>query len=361
MTTSPENHYDVIIVGAGPAGSCTAMYVHPNRSGKRVLLLDAKKQVGIPMQCGEAMPTYAELLTVFPEADCPELYDLPEEVYAGRIEGLKFRAPSGREYVAHLKGQMFHRDKLDQHFFRMAVDRGAEFRLATRVKQVEGHRVVTETAEYSGDVIVGADGVYSVVAKSFPSFQPNRDICPCAFVLVEGDFYDDIIELWFQRRFPGGYFWLFPKNASGEANIGLGVRGPKKVRELLNAVLAEIGAQKAFSVREKGGGAVPLGGLKSRLVHAHVALVGDAAGMVFPTNGGGTGLAMMAGKWLGQTIAQDRQLAEYEKKAKAVLGPVLRDSLRTRRQMDLFRRNDTLFNAVMWAANLKGWRSFIIG
>jgi flavin-dependent dehydrogenase len=58
---SNSNHYDVIIVGAGPAGSCTAMYIHPNRTGKRVLLLEGKKQVGIPMQCGEAMPTYAAI------------------------------------------------------------------------------------------------------------------------------------------------------------------------------------------------------------------------------------------------------------------------------------------------------------
>ncbi|MFQ5709561.1 MAG: geranylgeranyl reductase family protein [bacterium] len=355
------DHYDVIIVGAGPAGSCTAMYVNPKSTGKRVLLLEARQQVGVPVQCGEAMPTYAELLTVFPEADCPELFDFPEEVYAGRIEGLKFKAPSGKEYIADLKGQMFHRDRLDQHLFRQAVENGAEFLLATRVKQIEDNRVHTADRVFSADIIVGADGVFSLVSRCVQEFEANKDVCPCAFVLARGEFNEELIELWFQSRFPGGYFWYFPKNNAGEANIGLGMRGPKNHKGLLKQVLEEIKQHKTFTVKQIGGGAVPLGGLKKKFVHNNVALVGDAAGMVFPTNGGGTGLAMMAGKWLGVTIAQNKPLLEYEKKAKAILGPVLRDSLRTRRQLDFFRKNDRLFSAMMWMANLKGWRSFIIG
>ncbi|MFQ5770403.1 MAG: geranylgeranyl reductase family protein, partial [bacterium] len=312
---SNANHYDVIIVGAGPAGSCTAIYINPNRSGKRVLILESKKQVGIPMQCGEAMPTYAELLSIFPQADCAELYDVPAEVYAGRIEGIKLKAPSGKKYMAHLKGQMFHRDKLDQYLFKLAVTNGAEYRLASRVKQVQRNKVTTVREEYTADLIVGADGVYSIVSSSFPVFAPNRDICPCAFVLAKGDFYADFIELWYESRFPGGYFWLFPKNKIGEANIGLGVRdGTIKVRELLNQVLGEINTKYKISVQQKGGGAVPLGGIKDKIVFENVALVGDAAGMVFPTNGGGTGLAMMAGKWLGEIIANNKPLTEYEKK-----------------------------------------------
>jgi len=358
---SIPNQYDVIIVGAGPAGSCTAKYINPNRTGKRVLILEGKKQVGVPMQCGEAIPTYDELLTIFPEADCAELYDLPEDIYAGSIEGLKLKAPSGRSYVAYLKGQMFDREKLDQHLFDRALENGVEYRLGARVKHISGNRVKTADEEFTAKVIIGADGVYSVVSNSFAAFEPNKDICPCSLVLAEGDFNEDIIELWFESRFPGGYFWLFPKNKIGEANIGLGMRGQKNVRGMLDQVLKEISGQYKLKIKEKGGGAVPLGGLKKKVAHDHVALVGDAAGMVFPTNGGGTGLAMMAGKWLGEIIAENLPLSEYEKKVQTVMAPVLKSSLQTRRQMDFFRKNSTLFSTVMWMANLKGWRNFIIG
>ena len=82
------------------------------------------------------------------------------------------------------------------------------------------------------------------------------------------------------------------------------------------------------------------------MAHDHVALVGDAAGMVFPTNGGGTGLAMMAGKWLGKIIAENQSLVQYEKKVQTVMAPVLKSSLQTRRQMDFFRKSTILYTLV---------------
>ena len=121
-----ENHYNIVIVGAGPAGCSAAIYINPHVTGKRVLLLEAKKEIGIPMQCGEAIPTYDELLTIFPQADCAELYDLPNDIYAGSIGGIKFKSPSGKTYLAHLKGQMFNRTLLDRHLFTRAVENGVE-------------------------------------------------------------------------------------------------------------------------------------------------------------------------------------------------------------------------------------------
>ncbi|MFQ5639477.1 MAG: geranylgeranyl reductase family protein [bacterium] len=351
--------YDVIIVGAGPAGATTAMTIDPNQSGKSVLLIEGRKTVGVPMQCGEALPTYEELKTIFPGVDCPELFDLPEDVVAGRIEGIKFVAPSGRSYVAELKGHMFYREKLDQYLFKQAINSGAEYKLATRVVRIDGNRVETTAGTFSGAIIVGADGALSIVSESVPGFAPNRDLCRCSFVIAEGDFYEELVELWFGSRFPGGYFWLFPKN--GEANIGVGVRGPKNVRKILDDMLTEISSVKPFKVKQRGGGIVPLGGLKDRIVSGNAALVGDAAGMVFPSNGGGTGVAMVGGHILGQTIREELPLAEYEARVNALLRKVLHNSLRTRRSMDRVRGSNTLFSIVMWLVNVRGWRSFIIG
>ncbi|NIR53184.1 geranylgeranyl reductase family protein [candidate division KSB1 bacterium] len=351
--------FDVIIVGAGPAGSTTAMYINPKESGKRVLLLESRKRVGIPMQCGEALPTYDELTNIFPGVDCPELFDLPDEVIAGRIEGILFIAPSGRRYLAELKGHMFYREKLDQWLFNQAVEKGAQYRLSTRVLRVEDHRVVTANGDFYGDIIIGADGPLSIVADSVTGFAPNRDICRCSFVIAEGDFFEEYIELRFDNRFPGGYFWLFPKN--GEANIGVGVRGSKNVREILDGMLTELAKHKSFKIKQRGGGVVPLGGLKAKLASDHVALVGDAAGMVFPSNGGGTGVAMVGGQVLGETIGCDLPLSVYQSRVETLMKRVLDSSLRTRKSMDRTRRSDWLFCVVMWLANLRGWRSFIIG
>lgn len=349
----------MIIVGAGPAGSTAAKYVAPGQSGASVLLLEAKRQVGVPIQCGEALPNYADVKLVFPGADCPELFDLPEQVIASEVHGIKFVLPKGRTCFADVTGKMIYRDRLDQFLFERALAVGADYRLNTRVRRIDGHRVITGSEEFVADLIIGSDGPNSLVAASFPVFKPNRVLVPCAFVLAEGDFFERHIEIWIDKRFPGGYFWIFAKN--GAANIGVGVRGAKHVRGILEGMLNEMRRSREFVPRMTGGGVVPMSGLKKRVAWEHVALVGDAAGMVFPTNGGGTAQAMLGGQILGETIRQGLPLSEYQRRVDDVMRPVFEQALRIRRVIDLCRCSERLFLALMWMFDRRGWKSFIVG
>lgn len=351
--------YDVIIVGAGPAGSTTAKYIEPARSGMSVLLLESRRQIGLPIQCGEALPTYSDLKTAFPRIDCPELFDLPASVVASEVNGIKFVLPKQRTYFAAVTGRMFYRERLDQFLFDQAVTAGADYRLHCRVHHIEGHRVLTTSEEFWGDLIIGADGPNSLVSASFPVFAANKELTPCAFIIAEGDFFEKHIELWVDERFPGGYFWLFPKN--GDANIGMGLRGSAHVRSVLNDMLKDLALRREFKIKMRGGGVVPLGGLKKRLTWQHVALVGDAAGMVFPSNGGGTAQAMIGGKILGEAIRTGLPLSVYQRRVDEIMRPALNQSLRTRRFIDLARRHENLFLALMWWFDRRGWQSFIVG
>ncbi|MBI2839103.1 MAG: NAD(P)/FAD-dependent oxidoreductase [Acidobacteria bacterium] len=351
--------YDVVIVGAGPAGCVTATTVDPRRSGLRTLILDYRRIVGVPVQDGEGLPDYGEMRRIVPGIDCEELFDFPAGIVRHRIEGMKFVAPSGRAYVGDLKGWTIDRDRLDQHFAAQAVERGAELQLSTRVVRVENGTVWTAGEPIRARWIIGADGPNSVVAASVPGLGPNRAMCRCAFVVVEGDFREDLIELWFGREWKGGYFWLFPKGT--QANIGLGVRGRANPRELLDAALARLSRRKSFRLSFRGGGVVPLGGLKPRLANEHVALVGDAAGMVFPSNGGGTACAMLAGKILGETLRERRPLADYEQRVRKLLERPLARSLTMRRLLDVTFYRDGMLDLMMRLADHTGWRRFIIG
>jgi digeranylgeranylglycerophospholipid reductase len=351
--------YDVIIVGAGPAGSSTARYIAPRRSGVSVLLLEAKRSVGLPIQCGEALPNYGDVEALFPGADCPELFDLPPDVVASEVRGIRFRLPRGRSCFAPVTGRTVYRDRLDRHLFEQALAAGADSRTGTRVIAVEGHRVVTAADRFEAGIVVGADGPNSLVAASIPGFAPNRLLAPCAFVIAGGDFFERHMEIWIDQRFPGGYFWIFPKN--GEANIGVGVRGATHVRPLLKRMLERISAETPFRTLFAGGGVVPMSGLKARLVSGHAALVGDAAGMVFPTNGGGTAQAMLGGRILGEVIREGLPLSHYQRRIDRCMRPALARSRRTLRLIDLARRSDTAFLALMALFDRRGWKNFLVG
>ena len=239
------------------------------------MMLESRHQVGLPIQCGEALPNYYDLKRVFPKIDCPELLELPDHVIASKVSGIHFILPKGWQFTATVNGWMIYRDRLDQYLFDEAIRAGAEARLHRRVQKIVDHRVMTTDEEFVADIIIGADGPNSVVSASFPAFEANRELAPCSFILAEGYFFEDHIEIWIDKRFPGGYFWLFPKN--GEANIGVGLRGQCNVRNLLKNMVEELLKKKKFRIKMHGGGIMPIGGLKKRVAWEHVGLVGDAA------------------------------------------------------------------------------------
>ncbi len=349
--------YDVIVIGAGPAGSCTARDIAPNKSGLSVLLIENKKTVGIPIQCGEALPTQHDIDVTFPAVDCAGLISPPSHVLASHIDGIEFVLPRGRRMLVPVPGLMIHRDRLDEFLFQQAVAAGAHYRLGVRVRKIDGNRVCTEDEEFQGGIIVGADGPNSLVSNSFGAFSPHALLVPCAFVIAKGDFYDRHIHIWVDARFPGGYFWIFPKN--GEANIGVGLRGTTRVKDTLKTTLAELKQSTPFEIKTSGGGVVPMSGLKKRLVWRHVALVGDAAGMVFPSNGGGTAQAMLSGHILAGVIRDRLPLSEYQTRVDKYLRPAFDRSLRTRQLVDVCRRNDHLLLGLLWLFDRRGWKSFI--
>ena len=66
----PKASYDVIVVGAGPAGSTAALYAA--RNGASVLLLDKKREIGNPIQCAGFLPDASEVQALLPDAELPD-------------------------------------------------------------------------------------------------------------------------------------------------------------------------------------------------------------------------------------------------------------------------------------------------
>src|SRR5579871_309781 len=215
--------FDVVVVGAGPAGSLAARFAA--QGGARTLLVDQRTELGVPVQCGEYLPEPAELKDLF---DCPEVIDEAFHIPAGsvlrRTDRMACIAPTGRRYEFPLAGLSVSRRVFDAALAREAEAAGAELRFPAGVTRVQDDRVeLANGRAVRAQVIVGADGPVSTVARG-TGFTVPRTMYRMITATARGDFPSEI-DLYFGRAAPGGYAWMIPKD--GEANVGLGVPRPR--------------------------------------------------------------------------------------------------------------------------------------
>ena len=330
--------FDAIIVGAGPAGSTAAKNLAT--AGVSVALLD-KDQFPRNKPCGGGLTPH--LFERHPEIpEYLENYNYAGKFFVDDIEPLHYQGdePFGGYVVRAL---------FDQRLADEAVKAGAEFFQGERAKTigVEPGRVVVETAgrSFSGRVLLGADGVNSVVAKKTglnPGW-PREELGVC--LRVEEEFPEDVILEYFGEQYTTywhvgfgntrGYAYVFPKKR--HITIGFGTVTPDKlpVRELMLAYIdfcEEKGLVPKFHEKRIGSGTYPLTGPLKRFTGDRVLLLGDAAGFVNPLNGEGIHYAIWSGDiaadvLVGALAADDlseKSLSRYSRRCMKSFGRYLR-------------------------------------
>jgi len=326
--------FDVVVVGAGPAGSTAARY--SASGGARTLLLEKADAVGIPVRCGELLPSAASLARLFPSVpDIGGLFDLPEKCLSRRLEGLSIYSPSGREYRLEIECSSVWRARLDAHIASEAQSAGAELRTGTKARSFnfsdEEVGVETEDDTITARVLIGADGPMSLVRRALDIESPF--VHPCVQYAVPGE-HGERAELHFNGRIPEGHAWLVPK--SNGANIGLEARCHVSLWRLLDEQLLEMGIYDRPRIETEG--LLQISGPVPTTVSGRAMLVGDAAGQILAFNGWGIPAAIICGRAAGQTAAGfvrgEMALADYEKRWKAEVGQPLLDSLWVRRRME---------------------------
>ncbi len=298
---------DVVVVGAGPAGSVCARYLA--RAGLDVVLVD-RAQFPRDKPCGGG----------FSPAVLDEFHYLARrrrEVIESTSRFAVLHSPNLR--VA-LGGQVEMHTTLrvifDDVLRREAVDAGADARLGTRVKSVHiSSDTVRLTLSGGGEIlaraVVGADGVNSIVARDTGlNIRWRRsDITACQVVeapvsestVVE--LYTDDRECHFYANFGGypGYGWVFPKLHT--INVGIGVVSPRAAglprifRAFVRFLQRSGRLPRDLDLSGARGALLPTGGPIARTYSDRCVLIGDAAGMVNPLTGGGIHYAMLAGRY----------------------------------------------------------------
>lgn len=293
---SPRREVDVLVIGLGPGGAAAAN--EAARAGVRVLAIDKKKRIGEPVQCAEFIPTPMRK------------YALAEGVLIQSVAAMNSYLPSGAVTQSDFPGLMVDRAAFDRALAAEAVRHGAELTTHTRLLGVDAAARVARVAdahthyEVSYRVLIAADGPHSPTAAHLG--LPALDVVNTrqyTVPLLQRPYRDT--DFWLSDEFPGGYAWLFPKGPL--ANIGLGADtrlagDMKQPLARLHAALVERGVVGA-EIIARTGGAIPVGGLRARLVERDVLFVGDAAGLTHPITGAGIAAAVVSGERAGVAAA----------------------------------------------------------
>jgi digeranylgeranylglycerophospholipid reductase len=282
-------------------------------AGISVLLLEKRPEVGTPVRCAEAVPSYR--LESF-------LQPLPQWI-ASPINGGMVETSDGTRIVKEFPnvGYVLERKIFDRDLFAMAGKSGTH--LATRsravglvsengkIRAVKVESTDGKETEVACEAVIGADGVESLVARwaGLNSTSSLGEVHSCAQVLannVELPFKDYVHFYMGQEVAPGGYAWAFPKG-EGRANLGLGItpqlrKDGRPAIAYLESFLKRYYPDSKDNIVEFVAGAVPATAGLKRYYRENLALVGDAAHFADPFSGAGIINALISGKLAGKAV-----------------------------------------------------------
>ena len=302
---------DVLVAGAGPAGLAAARSAA--EGGARVLVADAKREIGLPVRCAEFVPRLMA-----------REVDIPDDAIAQPVEGMVVSVADGEGNAREVgrvrsPGFILHRERFERRLADLAAGAGAEIVMRTRAEPAPGGLVRLlrdgEERRVRARAVVAADGPFSLFGdgggraarRSIPAVQMTLP-------LARGATWT---EVHFSREVRFGYAWVFPKG--DVANVGLACEaagGRRALLPLLKSFVADLRAAGRLSEGEatrRTAGWVPAWGPPETAVvgsaelaggRKPVLLAGDAAGLTDPVTGAGIWQAVATGRMAGECAAR---------------------------------------------------------
>ena len=303
---------DVIVVGAGPAGSTAATELA--KAGFDVLLIDRDKSPGLHNSCGGGIGYFLK-----------DLFDLPEELVKREVSKVSLQLGDAVKtyqsprplYISVLRAQF------DLFLAQRAQSTGAQLLLETKALDYDPlhktltclHRPTRTKVEYRAKLFIFADGARTLAWKACQvGLPPDKPMhmgiaCELAAPGHDMDTYEFIFD---EVNLPYGYFWVFPK---GET-INVGVGGPfehvsGKIHNMMDDWLDTRPELRDLDRTNTTSGLIPAY-LSPKLHGAGIMAIGDAGGFVNPLTGGGIFLGMKSAQLASKTAIEALRAGRYD-------------------------------------------------
>jgi geranylgeranyl reductase family protein len=307
--------FDVIICGAGPAGTTCALAL--GSSGLKVALVD-KSNFPRDKICGDAIAAYVpKVLSTINPAYAKALANFTEKE---KVNTIRIVSPNTKtlDISYGVDGFISTRVKFD-NFLLDLVRQLANVKLFldtpildVMANEKEAYVVLAENIKLEAALIIGCDGEQGITRKKLTQIQLDPKHHAAAvrayFKNVKG-IPQSTFELHFIDNVVPGYFWIFPL-PNNEANVGLGIVSKRVAAKKLNLRLE---MQRIIetnpTIKERFAGAemiskiegygLPLGSRKTTISGDRFMLCGDAASLIDPLTGEGIGQAIISGRYAG--------------------------------------------------------------
>ena len=331
--------YDVCIVGASIAGNYLTYLL--SKSNLKIIIIEDHKEIGIPFQCAGIISQKLN-----------KLIELPTNIILNRVTTAKIVSPSGNFIKLSGDEQPYVIDRiaLDRLFFdKIKDDTNITYYLGEKYKSFEnciddGKKYImieTSKREIKTKLLIGCDGPLSLIGKQL---NVKNKVLYASQIRIKANFNEHEATMYFDQKWKKLFGWIVPE---GNNIFRIGIAASKNVNKCFKRFLNELSVDINNKLDQQGG-IIPYG-VMNKLAFDNVLLLGDAAGQVKATTGGGIVMLLTAAKHASNCIHrcfEDENFSKriiqkyYEKPCSQTIGKELKLHFIIRLILENFKNKD---------------------
>jgi geranylgeranyl reductase family protein len=296
--------FDLCIVGASLAGNYLAYLL--SDTNLKIAILEEHREIGYPFQCaGIVSQKITKLIT------------LPKEIVLNRVNVAKIVSPKGK--FIKLSGEeipyIIDRVALDRYFYNKIKNNvnihyflGEKFKNFTYLKRNHQELILIQTSKRKIKVymLIGCDGPLSLVAKNC---LEKNNVLYAMQIRIKGSFNQNEAVMFFDKRWKELFGWIVPE---GDDLYRIGLASSKNVAKNFNIFLKRLNIDINNKIDQQGG-MIPFGYMK-KIAFNNILLLGDAAGQVKATTGGGIIMLLIAAQYASNCIKKCFRYNQFSKR-----------------------------------------------